>query len=98
MKRLAASHLTGLSVLDLANNPLGDKGALELAKAPWLKNLISLKLMHCAIGTNGALALGEALDPNRLVHLELYSDLLRGQPREKVITALAPRFGRAVSV
>jgi hypothetical protein len=77
----------------LSSNPLGDKGAIELARAPWLKNLYSLDLMHCDIGDTGAEAVADALDSERVVHLNLYSSSHEKQQSDKTKQKLKKKFG-----
>ncbi len=71
----SSSSLSGLQILDLENNPLGDKSALAARpKAPFIKNLVSLELTHCKIGDAGAKALANAVSEDKIINLNLHSD------------------------
>jgi uncharacterized protein (TIGR02996 family) len=58
--------------LDLSHNPdLGDAGAVQLTKSPWLSQLRVLSLANCGVGETGARILAAAVNLNQVVELDL---------------------------
>jgi uncharacterized protein (TIGR02996 family) len=69
---LAASPLLGsVTTLSLRGTPLGDEGALLLAKAAHLTRLVHLNVAGCNIGPKGIKAIAEAPFAANLVRLEI---------------------------
>jgi hypothetical protein len=59
----AAPHLSGLEVLDLSGNAIGDAGLRALAESPHLRGLRSLDVSNNRIGAEGYAALARARLP-----------------------------------
>ncbi len=71
VRRLAAVTWPKLQGLDLGVNAIGDAGARHLM--PLVPQLAELTLERCEITDAGALALADAIDPERLRRLDLAS-------------------------
>jgi len=68
---LAKSHGAPIVALDLADNPIGDRGARAIASAPRLERLESLDLRRCEITADGLSALVDAPFWPKLRRLDL---------------------------
>jgi hypothetical protein len=62
-----------LTVLSLVRNPIGNAGAIALAKSPHLTNLLELNLSQCGVGDAGAEALLDSPLSATLERLNLFS-------------------------
>jgi uncharacterized protein (TIGR02996 family) len=89
---LADAPTANLRVLDLRENPIGDRGAAALAAAPGLANLLQLDLAEARIGDAGAAALAASEHLGRLLYLNLFGNAIS----EPVAERLRERFGERV--
>jgi uncharacterized protein (TIGR02996 family) len=76
---VACEQVCNLVKLDLSNNPIGNKGASHLARAPNFRNLTSLNLQHCLIEASGAELLAASPLLRKLVTLNLEDNYLRSE-------------------
>jgi uncharacterized protein (TIGR02996 family) len=91
---LAAAPAGNLRVLDLRENPIGDRGAHVLAASRQLANLIQLDLAETGIGDAGAEALAGSPHLGGLLYLNLFGNPI-GEPTAERLRA---RFGERVFV
>lgn len=66
-----ARPLRSVRILDLSNNPIGDKGARALARSRHLENLRSIRLQRCGIGPEGVRALAASPLKDRITAYDL---------------------------
>jgi hypothetical protein len=86
----------GLRILNLANNPIQDAGAIALANSKALSGLLELNLADAELTDEGALALAESPYLNGLLRLDLTSDATGRRFGDKTRRVLAERFGKSV--
>ncbi len=67
---LASVDHDSLSSVDLAENEIADRGALALARAPWMRGLHAIALRGNDIEDQGALALGAAMPAGSALQLD----------------------------
>lgn len=89
---LAGSPVTNLTVLDLRENRLGDRGAAALANSPHLGKLAHLDLSQNIIEDDGADALAESPHLGGLIWLDLYGNVISPAAQAR----LRHRFGDRV--
>ncbi|MFO0821840.1 MAG: hypothetical protein U0792_01780 [Gemmataceae bacterium] len=96
VKLLTESKAKGLRVLNLANNPITDAGAVAIANSRALAGLLELDLADADLTEVGAMALAESPYLGNLLRLNLTSRTARpfGDAAHKTLTE---RFGAHVS-
>src|SRR5262245_36283067 len=93
---LASPYLTGLRLLRLSFNQVGDEGAELVAACPRLAGLLSLKMSFCSVGDAGVKALASSPHLTNLRVLKLWGDRgsrALGDEGAKAIAA-SPNFRR----
>jgi hypothetical protein len=90
---LSALAIPGLRCLNLNNWPLGNQGAIALAKNPAFANLERLFLDSCGIGDTGAEALVTSPHLQNLVDLHLDHNDIRTGTDALTDPAVMPRLG-----
>jgi len=73
----AAPSLSGLVVLELNSNPIGDSGVQVLARSPYLRHLRHLSLRGCDIRDPGLYAILESPYLQQLQRLDLHANHIR---------------------
>jgi uncharacterized protein (TIGR02996 family) len=88
---LASGVFTGLRVLDLSHNPIGNEGAAALAGSPHLAGLLVLNLRYSQVGDEGVLAILESPLADGLVLLDLTGSPASAETKELVAARMGDR-------
>jgi uncharacterized protein (TIGR02996 family) len=92
VEKLAASpYLARVTGLDLSRNPIGNLGAVALARSGYLNGLEDLYLEHCGIEEWGMIELAGALARTRVGRVELSGNPLSERARDVLADRLAGR-------
>ena len=85
---IKALELPQIRHLMLTGNSLGARGVKTLVEKDWFQNIRMLNLRTCRIGKAGAEALLEALDPEKMVYLNVSDNDLPTKIRERFVDRL----------